>query len=103
MKQQGEQCAWQKNSVQHIEFSGVLTRSSVPQLWKQRQQWLQGTEPLQLNLGQVSKIDSAGVAMLLETKRELLAQQRDLEIIEATDQLRAMVRVSGVGELLQIN
>lgn len=103
MKQPSEHCSWQTNSLQQIELSGVLTRSSVPQLWQQRQQWLQGTKSVQLNLAQVSKIDSAGVAMLLVAKRELLAQQRDLEIIAATDQLRAMVRVSGVDELLQLN
>src|SRR5690554_5156324 len=95
-------CQWLRNTDGHIELSGILTRNTVPALWKQKQEWLQGTEAVVLNLEQVEKIDSSGVAMLIEAKRELLAQQRELVIVEANQQLRAMVNVSGVETLLNL-
>ena len=95
-------CARQLNESGHVAFNGVLTRASVPDIWKQRKQWLQGEQALTFDLQQLEKIDSAGVAMLLEVKRELRAQQRDLVIKNANQQLTAMIRVSGVDTLLEL-
>ncbi|RZQ56128.1 STAS domain-containing protein [Pseudidiomarina tainanensis] len=96
-------CEWQRGEDNEIQFIGELDRMTVPALWKQRKSWLSGEQVLTLNLQGVTKIDSAGVAMLLEAKRAVLADQRELAITHANQQLHAMVQVSGVSALLQLN
>ncbi|OZB06932.1 MAG: hypothetical protein B7X54_00340 [Idiomarina sp. 34-48-12] len=96
-------CEWQRNEQNEIALSGELDRMTVPSLWKQRKSWLHGEQVLTLNLAGVTKVDSAGVAMLLETKRAILADERELVITNANQQLHAMVQVSGVEALLQLD
>ena len=86
-----------------ITLQGELSRVTVPALWQQRQQWLQGTDTVTLNFAGVEKVDSAGVAMLIAAQRELLDAHRALKITHATAQLRAMVQVSGVESILELN
>ncbi|RUO59792.1 STAS domain-containing protein [Pseudidiomarina marina] len=96
-------CEWQRNEQNEIVLVGELDRMTVPALWKQRKSWLSGERVLTLNLRDVTKVDSAGVAMLLEAKRALLAEQRELVITHASKQLHAMVQMSGVQALLQLD
>lgn len=96
-------CEWQRGEGDEIQFIGELDRTTVPALWKQRKSWFQGEQALTLNLHGVTKIDSAGVAMLLEAKRAMLAEQRQFAITHANEQLQAMVQVSGVSALLQLD
>lgn len=96
-------CEWQRNEQNEIALTGELDRMTVPALWKQRKSWLDGERVLTLNLQNVTKVDSAGVAMLLELKRAVLADQRELVITNANEQLHSMVQVSGVQALLQLD
>jgi anti-anti-sigma factor len=96
-------CEWQRGEDNDVLFVGELDRMTVPALWKQRKSWLQSERVLTLNLKGVTKIDSAGVAMLLEVKRAVMAEQGELAITHANQQLHAMVQVSGVSALLQLD
>ncbi|MGY1426066.1 STAS domain-containing protein [Lysobacter sp. A289] len=47
-----------------LVFNGALEREAVPALWKSALPHLQGV--IRFELGQVSRVDSAGVALLAE-------------------------------------
>ncbi len=96
------ECTWQQHE-HDIRLQGELSRVTVPKLWRQRQQWLGGGDDITLNLAAVEKVDSAGVAMLIEVKRELLGTGRALIITHPTAQLRAIVQVTGVEAILQLD
>lgn len=95
-------CAMQIAESGRVELRGVLTRNTVPSLWRERKAWLQNTanDVIVFDMQQIDKVDSAGVAMLLQVKRELRAQGRDISIANANNQFKAMVKVSGVDTLL---
>lgn len=50
-------CEWQRGEGNEIQFIGELDRMTVPALWKQRKNWLNGEQVLTLNLQGVTKID----------------------------------------------
>lgn len=86
-----------------IMVSGALNREGVPAAWRQRQQWIGTDELLTLDLKGVESVDSAGLAMLIQLKAELLAAGRDLALQNTNEQLRAFAAVSGVTDLLSLS
>ncbi|GAB7218568.1 STAS domain-containing protein [Vibrio comitans] len=56
---------WTLIDEQHAQISGVLNRSSVPQLWQQIVQWSPSVERLEINLNEVLNSDSAAMAFIL--------------------------------------
>lgn len=86
-----------------IALSGPLDRNSVPALWQERAKWLAGEGDLTLHLADVEKVDSAGVALLIQAQKILKQQRRTLKLQHANRQLRAIVEVSGVADLLNFN
>lgn len=88
-----------------LVLQGELSRSTIPAMWQQRQQWLQtaiSDAKLNIDLAGVERVDSAGVAMLLRLKGELQQRQCELAIVAANPQLRAIAEVSGATEILQL-
>ncbi|MDX1705203.1 lipid asymmetry maintenance protein MlaB [Pseudidiomarina sp.] len=94
--------SWQTEADTLI-FSGVLNRDTVPELWNARSDWLSTDETLTIDLSGLERVDSAGVAMLLQAKRQLLEQQRKLQLHSPSDQLRAIAEVSGATKLLDFS
>lgn len=90
---------WQQDD-NGLKLSGELTRATVPTLWQQRKDWLGDNDELVVNLAEVERVDSAGVAFLINTKRILKSQQRTLKIYEPNHQLLAIANISGGAELL---
>lgn len=95
--------SWERTDGGVVNLSGQLTRGTVPKFWQERRQWLKTDQSLQLNLGAVEKVDSAGVALLVQAQRELQAYNQQLTVSEPTQQLQDIVAVSGVGELLSLS
>src|SRR5690554_1454285 len=95
-------CAMHMTDNGCVELRGILTRATVPNLWRERKVWLddKASDVLVFDMQHVDKVDSAGVAMLLQVKRELRSRGRDIRIMSANNQFKAMVQVSGVGTLL---
>lgn len=90
---------------ERLVLVGELSRSTIPAMWQKRQQWLQGAinnATLQIDLAEVGRVDSAGVAMLLRLKGELQQQQCELVIVSSNPQLRAIAAVSGATDILQL-
>ena len=98
-----DQCKLQCCDDGRVVMDGQLTRNTVPEIWANRRAWLAaGQDALTVDLEGVEKVDSAGVAMLLQVKRALRSSQRDLMIINANQQFEAMLKVSGVDALLTL-
>lgn len=86
----------------HYLLSGVLSFQTVPQLWKQGGDMLDGSPQLLLDLAGVSRTDSAGIALLVEWLR--MASERNARICfqNIPPQMLAIARVSGLDDLLPI-
>jgi phospholipid transport system transporter-binding protein len=61
-----------------------------------------GTGPLALDLGAVTRTDSAGLALLLELLREARTRGRELTFANAPAQLRRLAGFFGVAEILAL-
>ena len=86
-----------------LVFKGELTRATVPTVWAAREQWQTTAQTrLVVDLAAVDHVDSAGVAMLLQLKRLLAAEQRELSLAQPSQQFRAIVDVSGATELFNL-
>ncbi|CUS47422.1 MAG: ABC-type phospholipid uptake system STAS domain protein MlaB [Idiomarinaceae bacterium HL-53] len=85
-----------------VQVRGQLNRNTVPQAWKERRSWSQGEQSLVLDFSAVESVDSAGLAMLIQLKAELMQQKRELVLHAVNPQLEAFAEVSGVTELLEL-
>lgn len=86
-----------------VVVRGELDRDHVAQAWRDRQQWLGSEGTLNIDLCAVEKVDSAGLALLIQAKAELHKQNRDLALRNVNTQLRQFAEVSGVTALLSLS
>ena len=85
-----------------IKVAGELTFATVNQIWQQSKALLQKATTIQLNLQNVTQSDSAGVALLIEWAREAQRQKKSIRFLQVPQQMRAIVRVSGLEKVLPI-
>lgn len=85
-----------------VFLQGGLNRDTVPEAWHTRRDWAAGQATLTLNLSGVEKVDSAGLAMLIQLKAELARSKRELALHDVSKQLLAFAEVSGVTALLSL-
>jgi len=80
--------------------SGDLSFDSAPDLWRAGLALLDGRRALTLDLDEVTRTDSAGLALLVEWMRE--ARRRDIRIRfrNLPEQLLAIARTSRLQRLL---
>jgi phospholipid transport system transporter-binding protein len=57
---------------------------------------------MRVDAGALRVVDSSAVAVLLELRRQLLAQGKTLELLDPPQRLRDLVALYGVGELLSV-
>lgn len=99
-----ESCEWQSSDAGRVVLSGQLTRNTVPAIWSKRREWLaNGNAALTFDMAGVEKVDSAGIAMLLQAKSALRTSAREMIIENASEQFEAMLKVSGANTLLTFN
>lgn len=79
---------------------GELSFQTVPALVEQGARLLAETSELRINLGRVSRSDSAGVALLTEWVRLARQRGRRIHLIGLPEQMRAIVRVCGLEHVL---
>ena len=61
-----------------------------------------GDGPLSLDLGAVTRTDSAGLALLLELARDARARKREFKLANSPAQLRRLAGFFGVAEILAL-
>lgn len=96
------------NSVATLEvrdgiylIQGELSFVTVPNFWTTSQShFVDPPAALQIDLGAVTRTDSAGLALLVEWMRLARRQNRSITFRNVPQQLLNLARVSGVDQLL---
>ena len=81
-----------------FDVNGRVTFDTVPAIYARSRSMFSGNGPLTLNLAGVVLADSAGVALLLEWQQEARAANRSLTFKNFPEQVRRVIRVTGLNE-----
>lgn len=81
-------------------ISGPLTFASAPQLWREGMGLLNGRETVILDLREVTRSDSAGLALLVQWMREARNRHVDIRFRNIPDQMMAIARTCNLQDLL---
>ncbi len=83
--------------------TGKLNFATVASLWASSKPLLDATpSPIQLDLKTVTQSDSAGVALLIAWVRYARQQNKEIHLMHLPEQMRAIIKVSGLSKLLPI-
>lgn len=78
-------------------ITGMLTFSTVPDLLGQSQKWLSsGHEAVTIDLENVTKADSAGLALMIEWLHLARTADREIHFANIPVQLNDLIRLSGL-------
>lgn len=92
----------QKVGNDRLQVSGELSMATVPALLAQNSlRDIRGD--IIIDLKNVERADSAGVALLIEWQRAARQQQQTILFQNIPSQMLAIARLSGVDELLSLN
>ena len=80
--------------------TGALTFETVPALYKSSATWFAGEGELVIDLAEVARTDSAGLALLIEWLRRARAANRTLRFINIPAQVQTLIRVNGLTDAL---
>lgn len=87
-----------------IAVSDALTFETAPRLLLTSESWFRGDSgPLTIDLAGATRVDSAGVALLLEWQERAARAGRKLVFVHAAEQVRQIVAVSGLGKALDLS
>jgi phospholipid transport system transporter-binding protein len=83
---------------------GELSFATVPDLLERGRAVFAGgsSGPLELNLGGVTRVDSAGLALLIEWLKVARRARRSIVYVNVPEQMMAMARVSGLEGVLPL-
>lgn len=84
------------------EIRGLLTFTTVPDLLQHSASWLGKDVPVTVDLQQVTRADSAGLALMIEWLRQARAGNTELRFIHIPSQLATLIRVSGLQDLIPL-
>jgi phospholipid transport system transporter-binding protein len=84
----------------HLDLSGPLVFATAGELLIASRKMFAGSSGISIDLGSVTKIDSAGLALLLEWLRWGQAERRAVTFTALPEKLLAIARLSGVEEML---
>ena len=84
-----------------VAVGGALTFDTVPRVFEQSPAWLERSGgSITIDLCDVSRADSAGLALLVEWLRRAKAKGRSLTFVNAPEQVRSLIRVNGLERAL---
>jgi len=86
----------------HIQLSGELSYATVNQVLKQAEQMFEPIADLDINLAEVSRSDSAGLALLVHWIRQANNTNKKIVFHNIPAQMLAIADASGLDELLPI-
>ncbi len=85
-----------------LQVAGELSFKSVPALVSRSREFFKKGSDLDIDLANVSRADSAGVALLIEWQRQAQKQNKSVCFFNIPSQMLAIARLSGVDELLSL-
>ena len=80
--------------------AGALTFETVPGLYQNSSSWFSGAGDLTIDLAQVERTDSAGLALLIEWLRCAQAANRKLHFANIPLQVQTLIRINGLQDAL---
>ncbi len=76
--------------------SGPLVFDTVPDIYAASKGWFTGSGELVLDLAGVTRVDSAGLALVVEWRRVAQTAGRALRLLNIPAQMRVLARVNGL-------
>ncbi len=87
-----------------LRLAGELSFDTVPDLVRQGTALMaRCSSPVVVDLGDVRRTDSAGLALLVEWMREARRQGKDIRFRNIPEQMRALARVAEVESILPLD
>lgn len=83
-----------------FELVGEMSFETAAQILKSSEQSFAQHPKMQINLSQVSKADSAGLALLLEWKARAKSRNAVIQFVAVPDSLLAIAKTTEVSELI---
>ena len=83
------------------DLPGNLTYDTVPDLFKRNSPAISGS--IILNLSHVERVDSAGLALLVEWSCQARERNEQLVLRNVPDQLKSLIDASGLQTILPIS
>jgi len=80
--------------------AGALTFETVPRLYQNSSSWFTGAGDLTIDLAQVERADSAGLALLIEWLRRARAANRSLRFANIPVPVQTLIRINGLQDAL---
>ena len=81
-------------------LSGELNFETVPALLQHRGVQMEAGKNLTVDLSEVTRVDSAGLALMIEWLRESERKDLDMTFTSVPEQLLSIARVCGLDEIL---
>lgn len=85
-----------------VRLSGELDADTVPRRLRESENWFDHGEETVIDLSGVQRVDSAGVALLLEWVRDAHASQATLSFINAPAQMRAIIDFCALNDVIRL-
>ncbi|WP_305406160.1 STAS domain-containing protein [Photobacterium leiognathi] len=95
-----DKISWQALGNDQYCLSGCLERDTVPAFWLRRKEWMPDSNKVSLDLGGLSRVDSAGMVMLLHLHQQLSSAGCDFTLLNVPEQLKTLLRLSHVEPIL---
>lgn len=105
MTEQAAVAQLEKISQGHYILKGQLNFKSVPELWEKHKVSLfaDQTEVIDIDLSQLERSDSSGLALLVEWYREAEQDGKKITFLNLPAQMYEIARVSGLNEILPLS
>ncbi len=78
---------------------GRLDRHTVPHFWASRESWIPSDRVITFDLSALSRVDSAGMVMLLHAQRQIHASEQRVQWVNLPEQLVTLMTLSHVNAL----
>ncbi len=88
----------------HYILKGQLNFETVPELWEKHKISLftDETDVLDIDLSQLERSDSSGLALLVEWYREAEQEGKQITFLNLPEQMYEIARISGLNEILPL-
>ncbi|MGM3190388.1 lipid asymmetry maintenance protein MlaB [Dickeya dadantii subsp. dieffenbachiae] len=83
-----------------LRLEGDLDRNTLLPLWQQREALLNDSRVL--DVGQVARVDSSGLALLVHFYHQQEQRGKSLTIIGASDRLRTLIQLYNLSEIIPV-
>lgn len=92
-----------QNGIGRIQLCGILSFQTVPNLLMQSRGMFEKHGDIQVDLSEVIRSDSAGVALLVEWMNEAHRHNQEIQFLNMPAQMLGIARVSSLDQVLPLH